>query len=90
MPVWRDPRTSPGVSFVRAQDRHNFAEVVASVGTEGHYFREVVPTEKGLFADGAVDQFAHRVEVSVVPGGLLDHVRDHPAQGGASLLKDTA
>ena len=34
----------------------------------------------GLLAGGAVDRFAQQVGVAVVPGVLLDHVDDDPAQ----------
>ncbi len=34
----------------------------------------------GSLADGAVDRLAQQVGVAGVPGGLLDHVQQHPAQ----------
>src|SRR5262245_55816144 len=35
----------------------------------------------GSLTDGAVDGFSNDVGVSIVPGGLLDHVHQDPSQG---------
>ena len=39
-----------------------------------------VPKSAGSLAGGAVDRLAQQVGVAGVPGGLLDHVQQHPAQ----------
>jgi hypothetical protein len=52
------------------QDRHNFPEVVASDGSRGHYFREVVPII-GRMAAGALAIF---VLIGVLAGPYLIRV----------------